>query len=96
MEYVNHPEHYQKAGRKECIEEMIDLYGRNVTAIFCLTNAYKYLYRAGQKENNSEQQDIQKARWYFNYVNNHLASCVRYKGVLRLYKDVKEALKEYD
>lgn len=96
MEYVNHPEHYQKAGRKECIEEMIDLYGRNVTAIFCLTNAYKYLYRAGQKENNSEQQDIQKARWYFNYVNNHLVSCVRYKGVLRLYKDVKEALKEYD
>lgn len=96
MEQVNHPSHYKKEGRKECIEEMIELYGRNATAIFCLTNAYKYLYRAGEKENNSEQQDVEKARWYFNYVNKHLSSCVRYKGVLRLYNDIKRALKDYD
>ena len=96
MEYVNHPNHYQKPGRKECIEEMIELYGKNVTAVFCLTNAYKYIYRAGEKENNSEEQDIQKARWYFDYVNKHLLSFVRYKSALRLYSDIKRALKEYD
>ena len=66
---VNHPNYYQKEGRKECIEEMLELYGEHITAIFCLTNAYKYIYRAGEKEGNAEEQDLQKARWYFEYAN---------------------------
>ena len=52
-ELVNHPSHYTQNGRKECIVEMEEKYGAEATAIFCLTNAYKYLYRAGSKADNS-------------------------------------------
>lgn len=69
-EKINHPSHYQREGRRECIEEIQDKYGIFITHIFCLTNAYKYLYRAGEKEGNSAEQDIAKAKWYFNYSQN--------------------------
>jgi hypothetical protein len=68
-EQVNHPSHYAKAGRKECIVEMEEKYGAEYTAIFCLTNAYKYLYRAGDKADNPMEQDKNKSRWYFDYTN---------------------------
>lgn len=68
-EKINHPSHYQKEGRKECIEEIREFYGDIITAIFCLTNAYKYLYRAGMKEGNSAEQDIAKAKWYWDYID---------------------------
>lgn len=67
---VDHPNHYNVPGRKECIVEMRENYGSYITAIFCLTNAYKYLYRAGEKANNPQQQDIDKAKWYFNYAKD--------------------------
>ena len=68
-EQVFHPSHYNKAGRKECIVEMEEKFGAEATAIFCLTNAYKYFYRAGNKDGNTREQDIQKARFYFDYAN---------------------------
>ena len=68
-EFVNHPEHYRKKGRKECIVEMEELYGGEITTVFCLTNAYKYLYRAGDKDGNPKEQDVQKSKWYFEYAN---------------------------
>ena len=68
-EMVNHPSHYNIPGRKECIVEIEEKYGAEVTAIFCLTNAYKYLYRAGNKDGNTKEQDISKARFYFDYAN---------------------------
>lgn len=67
IENVNHPSHYQREGKKECIEEIREKYGDYITCIFCLTNAYKYLYRAGAKEGNSAEQDIAKAKWYWQY-----------------------------
>lgn len=67
-EQVNHPSHYNIEGRKECIVEMEEEYGAYITAIFCLMNSYKYLYRAGVKDNNSEEQDRAKAKWYFDWV----------------------------
>ena len=48
---------------------MEDKYGGEVPAIFCLTNAYKYMYRAGDKADNPEEQDRNKAKWYFDYAN---------------------------
>ncbi len=69
-ENVNHPKHYQQKGRKECIVEMEELYGTYITAVFCLTNAYKYLYRAGNKAGNTKEQDMQKALWYYTWVKN--------------------------
>ena len=73
-EYIDHPSHYTKGGRKECIVEMEEKYGAEMTAIFCLTNAYKYLYRAGEKDGNPEIQDNLKAKWYFDYANKLISS----------------------
>lgn len=65
---VNHPDHYNLPGKKECIEQMIDDFGSVATSIFDLLSAYKYLYRAGNKPNNSYTQDIQKVDWYIDHV----------------------------
>jgi hypothetical protein len=64
---VNHPAHYQKEGRRECIEEMIDFFGVEAVKNFCLCNAFKYMYRHEAKNG---KEDIQKAIWYLNkYVD---------------------------
>lgn len=65
-ELVNHPAHYNAPGRKECIEEMIDIWGREQTAIWCEMTAYKYDYRAGTKEGEPDERDMSKRRWYLN------------------------------
>lgn len=65
---VNHPDHYNLPGKKECIEQMIDDFGNVATSIFDLLSAYKYLCRAGHKPNNPFEQDIQKANWYIDHV----------------------------
>lgn len=61
-EMVNHPSHYNLPNRKECIDEMIDIYGLKDVAKWCEITAYKYKYRAGHKD--SLTQDTQKAIWY--------------------------------
>lgn len=61
-EMVNHPSHYNLPDRKECIDEMIDIYGIKNVAKWCEITAYKYKYRAGHKD--SFTQDMQKATWY--------------------------------
>ena len=63
-EQVNHPAHYNIPGRKECIEEMIDKWSAELTAIWCEMTAYKYEYRAGLKDGNSKEQDMAKRDWY--------------------------------
>ena len=65
---VYHPEHYNHEGRKECWEEMYENFGLEAVLIFDCLNAYKYLYRAGTKEGNSKEQDINKARNYYNHA----------------------------
>lgn len=101
VEQVNHPDHYNIPGKRECIEAMKEDYGELITTIFCLTNAYKYLYRAGNKKGNSKEQDISKAKWYYDYqdkfdvdyVNNDLFKSKDY--LLKLKNYVKEGLKYY-
>ena len=61
METVNHPAHYNKPGRKECIEEMLDIFGTEAVQAFCELNAYKYIYRSEMK---GGQEDQDKAFWY--------------------------------
>lgn len=65
-EMIDHPKHYNIAGRKECIEEMIGRWGTGFVALWCEMTAYKYEYRAGEKENNSSEQDNKKREWYLN------------------------------
>ena len=60
-EQVNHPAHYQKNGR-ECIDVMIEKFGVQAVINFCKCNQFKYEWRAGLKEGNSEEQDL--SAWY--------------------------------
>lgn len=69
---VDHPSHYNKPGRKECIEEMLDLFGPEAVYWFCTLNAYKYEYRAGEK--GPADTDLNKADWYSKYAQNLNAS----------------------
>lgn len=66
---VNHPPHYteHKIFSRECIE-----YTREMN--FTSGNAFKYLYRQGQKFNTKE--DIEKAIWYIKDELSH-QSCPR-------------------
>lgn len=57
------PKHYHRAGRKECIVEMIDVFGVEKVRAFCLLNTYKYRYRHEMKNG---QEDLDKAVWYQN------------------------------
>ena len=58
---VNHPNHYNAPGRKECIVEMLELFGTEKVQAFCELNAYKYHYRHEAKNG---QEDLDKAKWY--------------------------------
>lgn len=60
---VNHPAHYCREGGMECIDEMILLFGIEEVLSFCKLNAYKYRYRAADK-NGTE--DLAKSDWYLN------------------------------
>lgn len=62
-ECVNHPNHYA-SGNIECIDAMVECFGKKSTEDFCLLNAFKYLWRCNIKEN--KNQDIEKANWYLN------------------------------
>ena len=66
---VNHPKHYNLEGRDECIVEMEDIFGVQNVAIWCYMTSYKYIYRAGNKDKNRMEEDIEKAVWYFKYVD---------------------------
>ena len=78
-EQVYHPEHYNVDGRKECWDEFIDRFGAKNTFVWCLLTAQKYLYRMGLKENNPAEQDLAKAKNYFNKA----------KAIRQNYQEVK-------
>ena len=58
---VNHPAHYNRDGAMECIREMVVVFGYEATINFCKLNAWKYRYRASEK-NGAE--DMAKSDWY--------------------------------
>lgn len=58
---VNHPGHYNREGGMECIDEMLLIFGKEAVMHFCLCNAWKYRYRAADK-NGAE--DMKKSDWY--------------------------------
>ncbi len=69
MTKVDHPEHYQ--GKHECIDVMRALFGDEAVEGFCKCNAFKYRFRAGQKEGEKKEDDIAKAEWYEDYLMNN-------------------------
>ena len=63
---VSHPAHYTEHPSKvECIQITEHLN-------FCLGNAVKYIWRAGEKGEPIE--DLQKARWYIDREINRLTN----------------------
>lgn len=62
---VNHPSHYQREGAMECIREMVVVFGYEAAINFCKLNAWKYRYRAIEK-NGAE--DMAKSDWYVKMV----------------------------
>ena len=58
---VDHPFHYNRPDAMECIDEMILVFGPAVVMHFCLCNAWKYRYRAADKNG---IEDISKSDWY--------------------------------
>ena len=59
---VTHPEHYTH-GKFECIDVMLDNFGKEAVEHFCLLNAFKYVWRSHYKNG---IQDIKKAMWYLD------------------------------
>lgn len=80
---VHHPDHYNEDGRKECWDEMVEIFGADAVVIFDCLNAYKYFYRAGKKTDNPESQDIAKMINYCEHakmlIQNNIdaAECVK-------------------
>lgn len=62
-EMVNHPSHY-KNNKYECIDVMLDIFGKEKVLAFCELNVFKYLWRANNK--GTDIQDKKKAEWYIN------------------------------
>ena len=69
---VNHPSHYN-TGSIECIDAMTSAFGNDAVIKFCKINAFKYIWRSGNKAGNSEKQDLQKASWYLNKATELMA-----------------------
>ena len=67
MNKVNHPGHY-KVGNFECIDIMCAVFGVHAVKIFCLLNAFKYIFRCEFKNG---LEDIKKAKWYLDWYINH-------------------------
>ena len=59
---VNHPSHYNQ-GKYECIDVMVETFGQEAAQNFCLLNAFKYIWRA---KNKNGMEDVNKAIWYLN------------------------------
>lgn len=60
LEAVDHPSHYNTGGM-ECIDEMVLIFGVEAVKHFCLCNAWKYRYRAMDKNG---KEDMEKSHWY--------------------------------
>lgn len=66
---VNHPKHYEGSTSLDCIDCMKLILGREAVLYFCLGNSFKYLWRY---KNKNGMEDINKAKWYLDYVGNNL------------------------
>lgn len=103
---VLHPTHYNKEGRRECWDEMIDIFGIGAAIDFDILSAYKYFYRAGLKDGNPVQQDIAKINCYINHArmlidkdseNHAFSSCIMAhitRGREKKLNDLIKVLKE--
>jgi hypothetical protein len=62
-EKVNHPQHYNH-GKYECIDVMVENFGKEAVKHFCLLNAFKYVWRTNYKNG---VEDVRKAMKYLDF-----------------------------
>lgn len=60
---INHPLHYGGSENPFEAIKIIDYYNLD----FSLGNVIKYVLRAGQKNGNTMEQDLKKAKWYLEH-----------------------------
>ena len=60
-EVIDHPVYYHREDALECIDEMELIFGTEAVKYFCLCNAWKYRYRAADKNG---ENDLKKSDWY--------------------------------
>lgn len=65
-EAVDHPEHYGGASNPYETIKIWKALGWLEPA--CLSNAIKYVMRAGKKDKDKKIEDLKKARWYLDYL----------------------------
>lgn len=68
VDMVSHPPHYADSCSIECIESMEIAFGVKYTAVYCIINAYKYLWRRKAKNG---LQDVEKALWYLDRYHSY-------------------------
>lgn len=56
------PSHYGAGKTHECIDVMLQQYGKEQVLAFCKLNAFKYIFRIDQKGDPIE--NAEKAQWY--------------------------------
>ena len=61
-EEINHPDRYA-GGKFECIDVMLDVYGKDALKYICIGNVFKYIWRFEKKNG---VHDLKKAMWYLN------------------------------
>lgn len=69
VEEVNHPARYNGNTSLECIEVMEVMSGYRNVAIFCLLNAFKYMWRY---KNKNGEEDLKKADWYLHWIEHKI------------------------
>lgn len=67
QDMVNSPDHYAKSDFKFKSCECIDV---AEWMPFCYGNAFKYIWRAGNKDKSKTMQDLDKAVWYVKRQKN--------------------------
>lgn len=74
MSNIEHPNHYNRAGAMECIDEMVLAFGEKAVYHFCICNAWKYRYRSSEKNG---EEDIKKSDWYMKKAEELKNVCVQ-------------------
>ena len=108
VETVEHPQHYNQ-GNIECIDAMESAFGADEVSSFCKLNAFKYLWRAGLKEDISmsevdkEIEDLEKADEIKNKLEQEIRSLTyelesakkRNFNVYEIEKEIKRKIRDY-
>lgn len=90
---VNHPSHYASSCSIECIDVMHLIFGEENLSIFCMINAFKYLWRWKHKNG---VEDLDKALWYLDEAvkqNNRISCSDTYNNLREM---VTREIKKYE